>query len=382
MPTGSRMNSSRSSTIELRSPLNAITGWASLLRNGKLGDEQASRAIDTILRNAQAQNQLIGDLLDISRIVSGRMRLDIRPFQLIAVIEAALEVARPAAEAKAIRLETFLDPSAGPVAGDPDRLQQIFWNLLSNAIKFTPQRGRVQVRLQRINSHVEVVFSDNGRGIEPSLLPLIFRRFQQGDSSTTREHGGLGLGLAIVRHLVELHGGIVNARSNGPGEGAEFTVQLPLLPAGLPAMLDETRVHPTSGGGVSGPMPSLADLRILLVDDELEAREVVAAILTQAGAEVATAASVQEAMYLFGQWKPHVLISDIGMPNEDGYALIRKVRDLTSEEGGQVPAIALTAFARIQDRLQVLSAGYQMHVPKPVEPVEAATVVASVAKRL
>jgi len=367
---------------ELRSPLNAITGWASLLRGGKLTEEQASRAIETILRNARAQNQLISDLLDISRIVSGRLRLDIRPFVLIAVIEAAIEVSRPASDAKGIRLEVFLDPAAGPVSGDPDRLQQVFWNLLSNAIKFTPRGGRVQVRLQRINSHVEIVVSDTGLGITPDLLPLIFRRFQQGDSSTTREHGGLGLGLAIVRHLVELHGGTVAARSEGKGKGAEFTVQLPLSITALSSDLDETRAHPTMGGNAGGSTPSLTGLRILFVDDEPEAREVISTILSQAGAEVATAASVQEALYLVDQWKPQVLISDIGMPNEDGYALIRKLRELPTEAGGQIPAIALTAFARTQDRLKVLSTGYQMHVPKPVEPVELTTVVASVAKRL
>ncbi len=213
---------------ELRSPLNAITGWASLLLMRPL-DEQTKHAIETILRNAQTQTQLVADLLDVSRIVTGQLRLNVRSFQLIPVIEAAIEVVRPAADAKSIRIETILDPSAGPVAGDPDRMQQIFWNLLSNAVKFTPRGGRIQVRLQRINSHVEVAVSDTGRGVDPKLLPHIFERFRQGDSSTTREHGGLGLGLAIVRHLVELHGGVVNAYSDGAGKGTEFIVQLPIM---------------------------------------------------------------------------------------------------------------------------------------------------------
>jgi PAS domain S-box-containing protein len=368
---------------ELRSPLNAITGWASLMRSGKLDQEQTARALETILRNAEAQNQLIGDLLDVSRIVSGKLRLNIRPFQLASVIEAAIEVVRPAAEAKSIRLQLLIDPAGGPVGGDPDRLQQIFWNLLSNAVKFTPKGGRIQVRLQRINSHVEVAVSDTGRGVDPKLLPFIFERFRQGDSSTTREHGGLGLGLAIVRHLVELHGGVVKAHSEGPGKGAEFIIQLPISIVAQSAELEDgARVHPSAGGIAAGAMPSLAGLRVLVVDDEADAREIVSTILGQAGAEVATAASVPQAIYLIDQWIPDVLISDIGMPNEDGYDLIRKVRARSSDKRGQIPAIALTALARTQDRLKVLSAGYQMHVPKPIEPIELVTVVASITKRL
>jgi len=348
-----------------------------------LDKDRSARAVDTILRNAQTQNQLIGDLLDISRIVSGRLRLNIRTFQLISVIEAAIEVIRPASDAKQIRLQSFLDPDAGPIAGDPDRLQQVFWNLLSNAVKFTPKGGRVQVRLQRINSHIEAIVNDSGAGIDPNLLPFIFDRFKQGDSSSSREHGGLGLGLAIVRHLVELHGGIVTARSDGLDKGAEFTIHLPILISTTTAVQgDEARVHPTLGGDSSNALPSLAGLRILVVDDEPEAREIVSAILGEAGAEVATAANARQALDLVIRWKPNVLISDIGMPNEDGYELIRKIRALSPENGGQIPAVALTAFARTQDRLKVLSAGYQMHVPKPVEPVELATVVASLTKRL
>jgi CheY-like chemotaxis protein len=363
---------------ELRSPLNAITGWASVLKTRQL-DDQTMRAVETILRNAQTQAQLINDLLDVSRIVTGQLRLNIRPFQLISVIEAAIEVVRPAASAKSIRIKTFLDPAAGPVPGDPDRLQQVFWNLLSNAVKFTPNRGQIQVRLQRVNSHVEFVVSDTGKGIAPQFLPMVFDRFRQGDSSTTREHGGLGLGLAIVRHLVELHGGIVSARSAGEGKGAEFIVELPMS---IAVPQDEARAHPSLGGTESHAMPSLAGLRILIVDDEPDAREVISELLHDAGAEVAAAESARIAFDLIDQWKPDVLISDIGMPGEDGYDLIRKVRARPPEDRGQIPAIALTAFARTQDRLRALSAGYQMHVGKPIDPAELITIVASVTKRL
>ena len=366
---------------ELRSPLNAITGWASLLLMRQL-DDRTKHAIETILRNAQTQTQLVADLLDVSRIVTGQLRLKVRSFQLIPVIEAAIEVVRPASEAKSIRIETILDPSAGPIAGDPDRMQQIFWNLLSNAVKFTPKGGRIQVRLQRINSHVEVVVSDTGRGVDPKLLPFIFERFRQGDSSTTREHGGLGLGLAIVRHLVELHGGVVNAYSDGAGKGAEFIVQLPTLVSARTSQPGEERVHPSAGGNLSGGVPALAGVRVLVVDDERDAREIISVILGEAGAEMATASSTREALDLVERWKPDVLISDIGMPGESGYDLIRKVRALPAGKGGQTPAIALTAYARVEDRLKILSAGFQMHVPKPIEPIELATVVASLAKRL
>jgi PAS domain S-box-containing protein len=367
---------------ELRSPLNAIMGWASLLRTRNL-DEQTARAIETIQRNAQTQNQLIGDLLDVSRIVSGQLRLNIRPFELVSVIKAAIEVVKPSADAKSIRMQTLLDPSAGPVTGDPDRMQQVFWNLLSNAVKFTPVGGRVQVRLQRVDSHAEFTISDTGKGIDPKLLPHIFERFRQGDSSTTREFGGLGLGLSIVRHLVELHGGVVHAHSEGEGKGAEFVVELPVsVTTRRASSVDRTKVEPSVGESLRGAMPVLDGLRILFVDDERDAREVVSAILHQTGAEVATASNVEEALPMLESFKPDILISDIGMPGEDGYSLIRKVRALPADRGGAVPAIALTAFARTQERLNVLSAGYQMHVPKPLEPLELAIVVASLTNRL
>ena len=367
---------------ELRSPLNAITGWVSLLKTERLTDEQAKRAIDTIQRNAQLQNQMIADLLDVSRIVSGRMRLDIRPFQLIDVIEAGIEVVRPAAEGKSIRLQTFLDPAAGPVAGDPDRLQQVVTNLLSNATKFTPKGGRVQVQLHRVNSHVEILVTDNGEGIDPAVLPFIFERFRQGGTGSTREYGGLGLGLTIARHLTELHGGTVTAHSEGVGKGAQFTVRLPIMAAVQLAVAGEERTHPTAQQGLRGEVPSLSGLRILVVDDEADAREVVSLILSSAGAEVTTVDSAARAVELVQRWHPDILVSDIGMPNEDGFTLMRQLRALPVEQGGAIPAIALTAFARTQDRLNVLSAGYQMHVPKPIEQLELLTVIASLTKRL
>jgi PAS domain S-box-containing protein len=368
---------------ELRSPLNAITGWASLLQTGRLTSEQAQRAINTIQRNAQTQNQMIADLLDVSRIVSKRMRLDIRPFRLIDVIEAAIEVIRPAAEAKGIRLQTFLDPAAAPVAGDPDRLQQIMTNLLSNSIKFTSKGGRVQVQLHRVNSHVEILVTDTGEGIAPEVLPFIFERFRQGGTGSTREYGGLGLGLTIARHIAELHGGTIAARSEGIGKGAQFTIRLPIMAALEPVRIPgEERDHPTAQQGLHGDAPSLAGLRILVVDDEADARDVLSLILGNAGAEVVAVESAARALEMIQQWHPDLLVSDIGMPQEDGFTLLRKLRALPPEQGGRIPAIALTAFARTQDRLNILSAGYQMHVPKPIEQLELLTVVGSLTKRL
>jgi PAS domain S-box-containing protein len=366
---------------ELRNPLNAITGWASLIYTGRIAGDQMMRATQTILRNAQSLNRMIGDLLDVSRIVSGRMRLELRPVELATVIDSAIEVIRPAAEAKGVRLEASLERPATEVAGDPDRLQQVMTNLLSNALKFTPNGGRIQVELHRVESHAEIVVKDTGIGIELDLLPYIFERFRQGDTSTARKHGGLGLGLAIARHIVELHGGIISARSDGIGMGAEFTIQLPLpQPAEESALRDREAMRTVEAGAT--PLPSLKGLRVMVVDDEADAREVVTAVLIQAGAEVAPVGSSSEAMDLIARWRPEVMVSDIGMPGEDGYALIRKVRALGPGSGGDIPAVALTAFARTHDRLKILSSGYQMHVPKPVEPMELATVVASLTKRL
>jgi signal transduction histidine kinase/ActR/RegA family two-component response regulator len=366
---------------ELRTPLNAVYGWARMLRSGQLRDDAADRALGAILRNANAQVQLIDDLLDVSRVITGKMRLDVRPVDLQAVVEDAVDAIRPAAEAKDIRLQKILDPRAGPTTGDASRLQQVVWNLLANAVKFTPKGGRVQVRLQRVNSHVEIIVSDTGQGIAPEILPFIFERFRQADSSSTRAHAGLGLGLALVKHLVELHGGSVVAHSPGNGEGATFVVKLPLTIAHVPAGA-VAQSHPTAPSAEALPESTrLDDLRVLVVDDDPDALELATAILMGAGAIVRTCHSASEALDALPKWRPHVLVSDIEMPGEDGYALIRKVRALDRELGGNTPAVALTAYGRVQDRMLSLTAGYSMHVPKPVDPGELTTIIASVAGR-
>ncbi|MEP0870782.1 ATP-binding protein [Trichocoleus desertorum AS-A10] len=366
---------------ELRTPLNAMLGWARLLRSRQLNEAKAEHAIETIERNAKLQAQLIDDILDISRIIQGKLRLNVRPVELAAVVEAAIDVVRPAADAKAIRIQTILDPSAGSVSGDSDRLQQVMWNLLSNAVKFTPGGGQVQVCLERINSHVEITVSDTGQGITADFLPYIFDRFSQSDSSTTRLQNGLGLGLAIVRTLVELHGGSVYAESTGDGQGSTFKVNLPLMM--IPGELKHLdRLRSTAGDEVGFPGTSvLSGLQVLVVDDEVDARRLVTAVLEQCGASVTSVASASEALEAIERLQPHVLLSDIGMPHEDGYALIRKVRELALEQGGTIPAIALTAYARLEDRIQALSAGFQMHIPKPIEPAELVAAVVNVAGR-
>lgn len=371
---------------ELRTPLNAILGWATMLRSKQLDTATVNRALESIERNARSQNQLINDLLDVSRIITGKLRLNVRPVALVSVIEAAIDSIRPAAEAKNIRLQSVLDPAAGPVSGDPDRLQQVFWNLLSNAVKFTPREGRVQIRLERINSHVEITVSDTGQGIAPQFLPYVFERLQQADSTTTRVHGGMGLGLAIVRHLVELHGGSVYASSEGEGKGATFVVSLPIT-IFRPETTGVGRVHPAVSSAVPlTDVPQLKGVTVLVVDDEADAREMLAVLLRQSGATVITAASAEEALALLTQpapyQKPDVLVSDIGMPEQDGYMFIRQVRALTPEQGSRIPAIALTAYARTEDRINALSSGFQSHVPKPVEPAEFVTVITSLLKRL
>ncbi len=366
---------------ELRTPLNAILGWAQMLRTrSNLDPDTTARALETIERNASGQANLIDDLLDISRIITGKLRLNVRPVELTSVISAAMDTVRPAAEAKHIQIKSTLDPLTGPVSGDPDRLQQVVWNLLSNAIKFTPQGGYVEVRLECLNSHVKIIVSDTGQGIRPDFLPYVFDRFQQGNSSTTRTHGGLGLGLAIVRHLVELHGGTVQAQSPGEGQGSKFIVNLPLAVAREVSNLE--RVYSTASREPSfDNPPTLEGLHILLVDDEADARELISTILIQCGAEVTAVSSAAEALNRLERLKPDLLVSDIGMPHEDGYTLIRKVRALEAEQGGRIPAVALTAYARVEDRTQALSAGFQMHVAKPVNLVELTTVVASLTER-
>lgn len=364
---------------ELRTPLNAILGWASMLRRGRLDQEGVTRAFETIERNARSQAQIIEDILDVSRVITGKLRLEVRPVDPASFIEAAIETLRPAAEAKNIRIQKIMDSGVATVSGDPSRLQQIVWNLLSNAIKFTPKGGRVQVRLERINSHIEINVSDTGGGISAEFLPFVFDRFRQADSSSTRQQGGLGLGLSIVRHLAELHGGTVMAASEGEGKGATFTVRLPtmIIHHHNP---EEVRTHPRAGADLLPDITHRLDgLKILAVDDEADTLELLKAVLGECGAEVMAADSVKEALNLIEEFMPDVIVADIGMPGEDGYDFIGKVRDLPPERGGRVPAIALTAYARVEDRLRVLGAGFQMHVPKPVEPAELTAVIASLA---
>jgi CheY-like chemotaxis protein/anti-sigma regulatory factor (Ser/Thr protein kinase) len=309
------------------------------------------------------------------------MRLDVRPVDLKAVVEAALDAVRPAAHGKSIRLQAVLDPRAGPLMGDPDRLQQVVWNLLTNAVKFTPKGGQVQVHLQRVNSHIEIVVSDTGQGISAEMLPVVFDRFWQADRGPTRTHKGLGLGLALVRHLIEAHGGTVTAQSAGEGKGTTFVVRLPVTLAKLDGVAGE-RVHPTAPAVVPTYIgPWLAGVRVLVVDDEPDALDLATAILGAALAEVRTCQSAAEALRAFGEWRPDVLVTDIEMPVEDGLSLIRKIRALEPARGGKVPAIALTAYGRMEDRLRTLSAGFSMHVSKPVDPRELTTVVASLAGR-
>ncbi len=370
---------------EVRTPLNAILGWARMLRTGKLDEQMEARALETIERNAKAQAQLIEDLLDVSRIITGKLRLDVRPVELATVIEAATDAVRPAADAKNIRLDVALDYGTGPVSGDPDRLQQVVWNLLSNAIKFTPSGGRVSVRLEQKGAYARISVSDTGRGIKPEFMPYLFDRFTQADSSLTRKHGGLGLGLAIVRHLVELHGGRIRATSEGEGKGATFEITLPL------AMAQDQLLFLKSDTIIelpAEPIESLFDskikmngLRVLVVDDDTDARELVKTALTQCGAEVKAVSSAAEALEALVTFKADVLVSDIEMPGEDGYSLIRKVRE-QGDGASRIAAAALTAHARVEDRLRALSAGFDTHVAKPVEPSELIAVVASIARRI
>lgn len=368
---------------ELRTPLNAILGWSQMLQNSLLDEAGVKRALETIERNAHMQNQLIGDLLDVSRIITGKLRLDVRAVDLSGVIMRAVDAVSPAAEAKNIRLQTLLDPQAVPISGDPERLQQVVWNLLSNAIKFTPKNGHVQVRLERVNSHVEIVVSDTGAGIEPTFLPFVFERFRQSDGSTTRRYGGLGLGLAIVRQLVDIHGGTVSVNSAGAGQGSTFIVTLPLLPVRRDPQSEVPRAHPTAQNSSALDCPhELSGLRILLVDDETDSRDLLNFVLESCGAEVKTAGSTAEAMQLIGRKSFDIIISDIGMPVEDGYALISKIRDLPTEQGGNVPAIALTAYARAEDRVRALRSGFQLHIAKPVESTELIAAVANLAGRI
>jgi signal transduction histidine kinase len=364
---------------ELRTPLTAIVGWAGLLRSNDFDGDLQAQALESVERNARTQAKLIDDLLDVSRIVSGKLLLEVREVELGKVVENAINVVRPAAEAKGISLTYDREPGRWFIKGDAARLQQIAWNLLSNAVKFTPEGGSVRIRLERDGSHLKLSVSDTGKGIAAEFLPHVFDRFQQADSTTTRTYGGLGLGLAIVRHLIEMHGGTVSAASPGEAQGATFTTTFPLLAV-------STEAHEaTDGDGRVGKATSghsmLEGLRVLVVDDEPDTRQVISAVITRSGAEVKTCASAPEALETLKRWKPDILMSDIGMPEEDGYSLIRKVRSLSAESGGLIPAAALTAYAREEDRERALAAGFQMHVAKPISSGELISTVAGLAGR-
>ncbi|MBC7772647.1 MAG: PAS domain S-box protein [Pyrinomonadaceae bacterium] len=360
---------------ELRTPLSAILGWSHILRKQTPTPELLNQGLGVIDRNARMQTQLIADLLDMSRIISGKMRMDVQRVELTVVMEAALESIRPAAEAKEVRLQSVLEPISDSVHGDPARIQQIIWNLVSNAVKFTPRGGRVQVVLARVNSHVEITVSDTGKGIKPEFLPHVFERFRQADSSAAREHGGLGLGLAIVKQLVELHGGAVQVTSAGEGKGSTFTVHLPLAALQASSSIDNARVHPRDAYVMPAMHdgPNLAGIRVLVVDDEPDARDLVRRVLEECNAEVVQAGSADEGLEAIKRERLDVIISDIGMPDSDGLAFIHAVRKC----GIRIPAAALTAFARSEDRTRALRAGYQTHLAKPVEPSELLAMVAA-----
>ena len=365
---------------ELRTPLTAILGWVRLLRMKELDGATAEHALETVERNARAQAQLIEDLLDVSRVITGNLRLEMSTVELVPVIKAAMDAVEPAANAKMIKLEASLDPAAGPVSGDAARLQQVVWNLLSNAVKFTPREGRVSIRLERADSQVEIRVTDTGQGISADFLPFIFDRFRQADSSTTRQHGGLGLGLAIVRHLVELHGGTVHAESAGEGRGATIKVRLPILPLRIADFGLRNKELDEESAGPNPKSEILSGLRVLVVDDEPDARELMKAALESRGAAVITAGDTNEALETLKRRKPDVIISDIGMPGEDGYALIRHVRRLSEEQGGATPAAAVSAYVGEESRQEALAAGYELYVDKPLDPEELIAVVRKLAK--
>lgn len=365
---------------ELRTPLNAILGWSQLILQGTMRPEDIQRGLEIIDRNARAQNKLIEDLLEMSSIVSGKVRLDVHPLDLAGVTEAAIESILPAADAKGIRLRKTIDPAAGLVSGDSSRLQQVIWNILSNAVKFTPKGGMIEVVLETVASHLELTVKDSGAGIKQEFLAHVFDRFRQADSSLTRSHGGLGLGLAIVKQLVALHGGNVRAESPGEGKGASFIVSLPLAPVSNQKMATSlaARVpfHPDGGE------MTLRGLKVLVIEDEPDARELIEAALTQSEADVFTAASAAEGLEILKNRRPDVLISDIGMPEEDGYQFVRAVRGLPVAQGGRTPAIALTACAHSTDRIKALLAGFQRHLSKPVESHELIATVGSLTGRI
>ena len=364
---------------ELRTPLNAILGWTQILRSGSVASANFDKGLGVIERNVRAQTQLVDDLLDMSRIISGQMRLEVQPVMPFAFVQGAIESARPAADARGVGLEAILDPAAGPVSGDANRLQQVVWNLISNAIKFTPKGGHVQVTFERVNSNIEICVADSGIGIRPDFLPHIFERFRQADATSTREHGGLGLGLSIVKHIVELHGGTVEASSDGEGQGATFRVRLPVVVSRWNP--DRPHEHPRSSQRPAVPFVNadLSNLLVLVVDDDPDSRDLLHRLLSDCGATVTAAASASEALAATDNQRPDLLISDIGMPEIDGYQLLRSLR---ANSDVRFPAIALTAFARSEDRTRALLAGFVAHVSKPVEPAELIATVAAVSGRV
>jgi PAS domain S-box-containing protein len=366
---------------ELRTPLNAIVGWSGMLRGGRLDAPTAQRAMEIIDRNARVQTQLIEDILDVSRIITGKLRLETGPVELLPVIEAAIDSVRPALDSKSITLDLTADAGTGPVLGDAERLQQVIWNLLSNAVKFTPANGCVAVRLRSTGSDAEIVVRDTGQGITEAFLPYVFDRFRQADGAITRKHGGLGLGLAIVRHLVELHGGVIAVESAGEGQGATFVVRLPMLTSGTSVLLEQHELAVSRSPSRQSPF-DLSGLKVLVVDDEADARDLLATILMDCDARVQAVSSAREALVAFANWRPDAIISDLEMPEMDGYAFIREVRTLELAGGSSVPAVALTAYARVEDRLRALAAGFQIHISKPADPLELATVVASLTGRI
>ncbi|MEJ7618138.1 MAG: response regulator [Pyrinomonadaceae bacterium] len=368
---------------ELRTPLTSILGWTRLLRQGNFDEVAINRALETIERNAKSQSQLIDDLLDVSRIITGKLRLDVQAINVVGVIEAAVESVRPAAQAKSIELVTELDETLGYTTGDSNRLQQIFWNLFSNAVKFTPERGRVEVQLEKRSGQLEIAVRDTGQGISSDFLPFIFDRFRQADGSTTRIHGGLGLGLAIVRHLVELHGGTIRAASDGPGSGSVFTVALPLAETTKGAVAEALTNLSMADSGLLLPEANwalLGGMKIFVVDDEEDTRDLIAAVLSESGAEVKLFNSAPAVLAALSEQAPDLLVSDIGLPGEDGYSLIRKVRESDNAQLKKLPALALTAYAGVEHRARALAAGFQNHMAKPLYPEKLLEVVLSLLK--
>ena len=365
---------------ELRTPLNAIYGWARILDAGRLDGPGTRRATEAILRNAAAQVQLIEDLFDVSRVITGNMRLDVRPLSIAAVLDAALDTVRPTAAAKGVHLEAIFDPRVRPIMGDPARLQQVAWNLFMNAVKFTPRDGRVTVRLRMAADHIEIVVRDTGEGIASEHMPRLFQQFGQVDSSSTRRHAGLGIGLALVRHIVEMHGGTVSAQSEGPGFGATFTVLLPVV--AVPALPPPAAREDVGVRAHDQAKPvSLRDLRVLVVDDDADGLELATLVLVNAGAEVRASSSPADAMAVLEEWAADVLVTDLEMPGEDGMSLLRRARRAMTLRGRRLPGLALTAYGRPEDRIRALTAGFNLHLGKPVSPAELVLAVASLGGR-